>query len=76
MVDVLVEHARVEDTLIVFVAGATFNILFAFALACILWFIGQPESSERSRYLLDRGLSGTLHDLDGQWRSSLPMRPG
>jgi len=32
--------------MIVFVAGATFNILFAFALACILWFIGQPESSE------------------------------
>mgnify|MGYP000275620623 CR=1 FL=1 len=28
--------------MIVFVAGATFNILFAFVLACIVWVIGQP----------------------------------
>jgi regulator of sigma E protease len=28
--------------MIVFVAGATFNILFAFALACLVWVIGQP----------------------------------
>ena len=28
--------------MIVFVAGATFNILFAFALACIVWIVGQP----------------------------------
>ncbi len=32
--------------MIVFVAGATFNILFALALATIIWFVGQPESSE------------------------------
>jgi regulator of sigma E protease len=32
--------------MIVFVAGAVFNILFAFALACIIWIIGQPESSD------------------------------
>lgn len=31
--------------MIVFVAGATFNILFAFALACIVWYIGQPVST-------------------------------
>ncbi len=31
--------------MIVFVAGATFNIIFAFALACIIWFVGQPTSS-------------------------------
>ena len=31
--------------MLVFVAGATFNILFAFALACIVWFIGQPVAS-------------------------------
>ena len=32
--------------MIVFVAGAVFNLLFAFALACVIWLIGQPESSE------------------------------
>lgn len=31
--------------MIVFVAGAFFNILFALALACIVWVIGQPVSS-------------------------------
>jgi regulator of sigma E protease len=28
--------------MIIFVAGAAFNILFAFLLACIVWIIGQP----------------------------------
>lgn len=32
--------------MLVFVAGAAFNILFAFALACIVWVMGQPESSD------------------------------
>ena len=31
--------------MLVFVAGAVCNILFAFALACIVWVIGQPVSS-------------------------------
>jgi len=31
--------------LIVFVAGAAFNVLCALALACILWAVGLPESS-------------------------------
>lgn len=31
--------------MIVFVAGAAFNFIFAFALACIIWFVGQPTSS-------------------------------
>lgn len=35
-----------SSRMLVFVAGATFNILFAFALATIVWIIGQPESSE------------------------------
>lgn len=34
--------------MIVFVAGAAFNVLFAFALACIVWYIGQPTSSENA----------------------------
>ena len=32
--------------MLVFVAGAAFNILFAFALASVIWFIGQPTSSQ------------------------------
>jgi regulator of sigma E protease len=32
--------------MIVFVAGAVFNILFAFGLACIIWAMGQPVSSD------------------------------
>lgn len=31
--------------MIVFVAGAAFNILFAFLLACIVWIVGQPTES-------------------------------
>ena len=27
-------------------AGAVFNVLFAFALACVIWVIGQPENNE------------------------------
>jgi regulator of sigma E protease len=32
--------------MLVFVAGAAFNILFAFALACVISLIGQPETNE------------------------------
>ncbi len=28
--------------LLILVAGATFNVLFAFALACVVWFVGEP----------------------------------
>ena len=31
--------------MIVFMAGAVFNILFAFVLACIVWVIGQPAAT-------------------------------
>jgi len=31
---------------VIFVAGATFNVLFALALACVVWAIGEPESGE------------------------------
>ncbi len=34
--------------MIVFVAGAACNILFAFFLACILWWAGQPTSEDLS----------------------------
>ena len=32
--------------LLVLVAGATFNILFAFLLASVIWIVGQPENDE------------------------------
>jgi regulator of sigma E protease len=32
--------------MIVFVAGAIFNVLFAFLLACVVWVMGQPVSSD------------------------------
>lgn len=31
---------------IVFAAGAFMNVLFAFLLACVIWIVGQPQSSE------------------------------
>jgi len=34
------------DKMIVAVMGAVFNMLFAFALACILWGVGQPTRAE------------------------------
>ncbi|CAM3124099.1 RIP metalloprotease RseP [Rariglobus hedericola] len=34
--------------MIVFGAGAFFNIIFAFALACIIWGVGLPTSSEQA----------------------------
>jgi regulator of sigma E protease len=32
--------------LIVFSAGAAFNVLFAFLLACIVWIVGQPQNGD------------------------------
>ena len=32
--------------MLVFAAGAAFNVLFAFLLACVVWFVGQPTSAE------------------------------
>src|ERR1035437_11155316 len=34
--------------MIVFVAGAVFNVLFAFCLACVLWVVGQQTSEDLS----------------------------
>jgi regulator of sigma E protease len=31
--------------MLVFVAGAAFNILFAFLLACVVWIVGQPAAT-------------------------------
>ncbi len=49
--------------MIVFVAGATFNILFAFALACIVWFIGQPTEGDSTTVA---EIVPTIKGADGQ----------
>jgi RIP metalloprotease RseP len=33
------------DKMIVSVMGAVFNVIFAFALACVLWFVGMPVAA-------------------------------
>lgn len=50
--------------MIVFAAGAFFNVLFAFVLACILWFIGQPTSEDLSSTRIGY-ISSTLTLEDG-----------
>jgi len=35
-----------SSKMIVFAAGALFNVIFAFALASVIWVIGQPENSD------------------------------
>lgn len=51
--------------MLVFVAGAVFNILFAFVLATIVWVIGQPESSDSATTRLGY-VSSTLELPDGR----------
>jgi len=50
---------------IVFAAGAVFNIIFAFLLACIVWQIGEPSSSTLTTTTVAE-VSKTLETADGQ----------
>lgn len=50
--------------MIVFAAGATFNVLFALLLATIIWFIGQPMSSDMATTRIGY-VSPTLEMPDG-----------
>ena len=38
--------ASYSSKVIVLLAGATFNVIFAFLLACVIWIVGQPENDE------------------------------
>jgi regulator of sigma E protease len=61
--------------MLVFVAGAAFNILFAFALACIVWVIGQPVSSPlHSTTVAD--VMPTIKTADGREVVSPAVRAG
>lgn len=50
--------------LLVFVAGATFNLLFAFVLALVLWGIGRPVTEDISSTRIGR-VSPTMATADG-----------
>lgn len=50
--------------MIVFAAGAAFNVLFAFALACIVWIAGLPSDSELTTTTVAQVLP-TLPNGDG-----------
>ena len=50
--------------MVVFAAGAVFNVLFAFALACVIWIAGQPENSETATTQIGY-VSSTLDLPDG-----------
>lgn len=51
--------------MIIFAAGATFNILFAFVLACIVWVIGQPTPTGFFSTTVAE-IAPTLQTADGQ----------
>ncbi len=50
--------------IIVFAAGATFNLIFAFFLACIIWIAGQPTSSDQATTRIGY-IASTLPLADG-----------
>jgi len=51
--------------MVVFVAGATFNVLFAFVLACIVSLIGLPESADPFPHTAIGAVSKTVENADG-----------
>ena len=59
---------------LVFVAGAAFNILFAFALACVIWMVGQPANDETTS--TTRRLRPKTIELPGRLPDREPGRRG
>ena len=51
--------------MIVFTAGAAFNILFAFLLACIVWIVGQPAATGFTSTTIAE-ISPTIKDATGK----------
>lgn len=54
-----------SSRMLVFVAGAVFNLIFAFVLATIIWLVGQPTTSDQATtqigYVVDE-----LENADGE----------
>lgn len=42
------EPVSYATRMLVFVAGATFNLIFAFLLATVIWLVGQPTTSDQA----------------------------
>ena len=61
--------------MLVFVAGAAFNVLFAFALACIITVIGKPESSMTATTRIGY-VAKTLEGPDGTKAPSPALQAG
>jgi regulator of sigma E protease len=61
--------------MIVFVMGAVFNILFAFALACVVWVIGQPAATSLSTTTIAEVLP-KIRTADGQEVVSPAVKAG
>jgi regulator of sigma E protease len=51
--------------MIVFVAGAAFNIIFAFVLACVVWVIGQPVATGFTSTTIAE-IAPTIKDASGK----------
>jgi regulator of sigma E protease len=61
--------------MIVFVAGAAFNILFAFLLACVVWIIGQPAATGFTSTTIAE-ISPTIKDGSGREVVSPAVKAG
>lgn len=61
--------------MLVFVAGATFNVLFALILATILWVVGQPENSPNASTKIGY-IGATLDMPDGSFVPSPAAQAG
>lgn len=61
--------------MLVFVAGAAFNILFAFLLACVVWIIGQPVATSLSSTTVAEVVP-TIKTADGQEVVSPAVKAG
>jgi len=63
------------DRMIVSVAGAVFNMAFAFFLATLLWFLGQPSSAEQATTRVGY-VSPTIELADGSRITSPAVEAG
>ena len=60
---------------IIFLAGAAFNVLFAFVLACVVWVHGQPSTSEDATTRIGY-VRATIEMPDGKTVPSPAARAG
>ncbi|MGH8019313.1 MAG: RIP metalloprotease RseP, partial [Opitutaceae bacterium] len=63
------------DKMIVAVMGAVFNVLFAFALACVIWIFGLPTTDQQTTTVVGY-VSPTLTLTDGREVESPAVKAG